>query len=398
MYIKREKYLELLRRAKDKKIVKILIGVRRSGKTSILNMFIEELQEIGIDPANIVHINFEKKNDRVWMEENKLHDFIEKKASKDTKIYLFIDEIQEMDNWALIINSLRTSYNIDIYVTGSNSHLFSGEHLTYLGGRFISIEVFPLSFKEFIAFGNHKEINKHLYDKYINCSFPEVVIEDDEKIKSLMVTNLKESIFERDVIIRARVRDKWLFEKVVSFIYDSVSKRLSTKKIHDTLLSSSLKTTTNTIENYFTLLKSAYLLYFCPRYEESGRKLLKTNGKFYSVDVGLADALSSPQGIGRGQKLENFIFLELIKQGWRVYTVNVNRDYEIDFFAYKNDEKMYIQVAEYIENDDTWNREIRPFKYLKTNYQRYVVSFDEILIKSPYCEHINVFDFVLKKI
>lgn len=391
-YIKREKYLDLLKSMTNEQYVKILIGVRRSGKTSILNMHKEYLATTGVTQAQILHINFESVTFLHLTDGIQLHNEIEKRIVPNKKFYLFIDEVQEMKDWAKYINSLRVTFDIDIYVTGSNSNLFAGEHLTYLAGRYISIQIYPLSYTEMQLFKGEENV----YHSFLEGSFPEIALIADPIKKKMMVEDVKISVFERDVILRGNIKNRALLNLVATFLFHSIGNTISFKKIKDTLGSNNRNTTINTIDSYVDLMTRAYLIFHCPRYDVQGKKLLKTNGKFYSVDVALARTISG-ESLGRGRELENFIFLELKKNGWDVFTLNVNRDYEIDFKAKRGiNEIIYIQVAEYISNESVWERETRPFIYLNDIHPRYVVSFDEIMINSDKCKHINVIDFVTK--
>lgn len=394
-YINRNMYQTILQDSVESKLVKILIGIRRCGKTSILNMHIEYLIKKGIDKNQIWHINFENiKNDK-WKDGHTLQLELEKKIIKGKRFYLMIDEVQEMHDWARFINSFRVAFDIDIYITGSNSNLFAGEHLTYLSGRYMTINVFPLSFEEFKDFNKTSATNNDLYLEYLKTSFPEAVLETNERNKRSTLIDLRRSIVERDVILRGGIREVNIFNLVSKYIFSTVGNQISFKKIRDTLESYGTKTSVDTIHNYANLLISAHIIMHCPKYDVQGKKLLKTNGKYYSCDIGFANDISN-NALGRGQMLENFVYLELIKKGWEVSSMNVNRDYEIDFVARRDNKTIYIQVCEGIYNDEIWERESRPFKYIKDNNERFVVSMDWWTHNSSLCKHINVFDFIEK--
>lgn len=395
-YVKRTKYLDLLWNTKDTDYAKILTGVRRSGKTSILNMHIQALLNSGVEQERIIHINFEDASNDKLRDGKIFHNHIKSLLIPNKICYLFVDEVQMMGEWARYINSLRASCDIDIYLTGSNTFLFSGMHLTYMTGRYIEINVYPLSYNEFLEFDKSKTNQDVKYINFTNGSFPLIAIEEKEEMKNLLMTSIKDSVYERDILSRINIRQPQTFYKISSFIHDSVGKSVSIKKILDSINSSGGKTSFETIESYLELLMSAYILYFCPKYDERGKKLLRTNGKYYSVDIGLAKNIIGNRILGRGQELENFVYLELKKAGYTVYTINVNKDYEVDFYAFKYDKKMYIQVSESILDESTYAREVRPFKYIKNNYPKYIVTKDWLLQQSEYCEHINVFDFIKK--
>lgn len=275
--------------------------------------------------------------------------------------------------------------------------MFSGEHLTYLAGRYITINVYPLSFDEYLLFSNNKLSKNESYINFLYSSFPEIVLSDTQESKDLLTNNIRQTIIERDVVLRGKIRDELLFNRVAVYVFATSGNVVSFKKIRDTLETNGIKTALETVNNYVKLMENAFIIMHCPRYDEYGKKILKTNGKYYPSDIGIANLISDDK-LGAGQKLEIFIFLELIKKGWKIYTMSVNRDYEIDFMAKKGDETIFVQVSEYIYNDEIWNRETRPFNYVKSNSPKYVVSFDWIIRKSDVCKHVNVFDFIEKYI
>lgn len=395
--IKRPKYLNWLIETKDSDFVKVLVGVRRSGKTTLLNMMAQHLLENGVEPNQIIQINFEDLSYVKYTNSNELIKYIKNKVIPGKRMYLFIDEVQEVKEWARTINSIRVSLNIDIYITGSNSKVFIGEHLTYMAGRYIQMEVFPLSFKEFIEGKNIQNVSTYInaYKEFILGAFPYIALSDNSVIKKSGMKNLFETVFDRDAILRSSVKNVELFHKVSKFIFDTIGSPISANKIYNTLKSEKYECSQHTIENYFEILKNSYLIYHCPMYDSVGKKLLKTNGKFYSVDNGLIDKSLSGRNIGGGRHLENFIYMELKKYEWNVTCLRLKNDHEIDFVARKDNKQIFIQVTETLALSDVVEREIRPFKQLNLNGERLILSFDVLEEKFENCTHMNVFDFVL---
>lgn len=391
--IKRDKYLLDIIKTKDDGNIKILTGVRRSGKSTILKLIMDEYLNQGIRNEQIMFITFESEEWDFLRKAGELSKYVKQNAIKNGKTYLFIDEIQDAENWARSINSIRIDNDIDIYITGSNSKMFIGEHTTYITGRYITFNIYPLSYFELFLFNpNLSKIEQ--YNTWLESSFPGIVSKKEKSSKTQMMLSLKESAFIRDVIQRGPIKNISQFNKVASFIFSNIGSISSIKKITDTLKSSGDHVSYNAVENYIDLLCSAHLLYKCDKYDLNGRGLLKTNSKYYSVDVGLSRVAKKVKTLNQGSELENFVFLELKKAGYDVNYTVVARDYEIDFIATKNDEKMYIQVSLSILSVDVLMREKRPFDYIKTNAPKYILTLDEIEISGETYKHMNVFDFI----
>lgn len=397
--IKRDKYLNRLKNNISNGFVKVLIGVRRSGKSTILKQLMEYFIEIGTPKNSIGFIDFEKSQFWKYKNSDELHSYVDN-LCKNGKGVLFIDEVQEMTDWALIVNSLRASYDVDIYVTGSNARVFSGEYLTYLAGRYKSIHIYPLSFLEYLDYMNIEDNPmidySQFYEKYILGSFPQYVIEENEIEKEATLFDIFDSVFRRDIIQKGKIKDEIKFQNVIRYIYDNVGSETSLKKIRDTLKTYNELISIDAIENYLLLLLNSYMLYHCPRFDLTGKKLLKTNGKYYAVDLGIKRITSNNININRGKVFENFIYLELIKAGYRVNCLNVGRDYEVDFLAEKGEEKIYIQATLSLSSDETLEREQRPFKYIKDSFPKYIITLDNIIVKSDYFVQYNFYKFIKK--
>lgn len=393
--ILRNRYINLLNNSKEDGWVKILAGVRRSGKSTIFNMFINELKQQGVNDTQIIHIKMDDEENAHLRNPNILHEYISSNLQKDVMNYIFIDEIQEANEWPRIINSISLKNNVDIYLTGSNARVFIGEQMTYLTGRYVKINVFPLSLDELSDFQKGAHSEDEIYHEWLNTSFPSVVLESNLKYKRLKLIGLKDTVVLKDIAQKGNAMNIDVFNKVIAFIYDNLGKPTSIKKIRDVLNSQGKKISIDAIDNYLSILQSAYLLYDCPRYDLKGKNLLKTNKKYYSVDVGLSKALSGRVTNDVGFDFENFIFLELKKAGYDVFTTYVGADYEIDFVAQKFDGKsLYIQVTNSILDNTTRERETRPFKYVKEVGAKIIVTLDKIKFTFDNCEHLMLSEFL----
>lgn len=391
----RDYYLDQLKLVKDNGFVKIILGVRRCGKSTLLSLFQNYLIESeSADAEHIITLNFESFLFDEYKDAKKFHEYVGNKIKDKQRYYLFIDEIQEVDLWAKVINSLRVTYSIDIYVTGSNSKVFSGEYLTYLSGRYISINMYPLSYSEFLMFKGLNNEDEEEYTNFLKSSFPAIALETNENISRLIKVDLFQSIFERDIMLRGKIRNESSFVKVARFVYENIGNILSVKSICDSLKSMGHKIDVEAIDNYLTLMCKAYCLYQCQRYDIRGKEILKTNGKYYTIDFGLRNGLVPNNDVNTGKIFENFIYLELIKKGYSVYVGKVGREYEIDFVAIKNDVKIYVQVSESIIDESTRSREIRPFELINDKYQKYLVTKQKEIYPFETCMHLHWIDFL----
>lgn len=385
-------YLNKLISTKDKDYVKLLVGVRRSGKSILLELMIKHLLNNGINENQILFINFEMiKNDHL-KDGKVLHDFVESKIIKGKKLYLFLDEVQEINEWARIVNSIRVSFEVDIYATGSNARMFSGEHLTYIAGRYLTVNVYPLAYEELLYFiDDEKNYNNH-YNTFLESSFPSVVLEENNK-KELQ-DDIFKSIFERDIILRGKITREREFYAIARYILEHIGAPISVNKIYNSMKSNNIKISYDSVSHYIGLMLKSYFIYECLRYDVNGKEELKTLSKYYVVDFGIRNILIPNKDANRGRILENFVYLELIKQGYKVYSGKVGKDYEIDFVARKGEEVIYIQVTETLLDEKIRQRESRPFLSLKDNYNRIIISLDTINFSTSVYKHINLFDFI----
>ncbi len=396
--IKREMYLNKMLEFRDTDFVKILTGVRRSGKSTLLELFKEELLSEGIKNDNIIEINYEKYQFSEFKSDLNLHEYIKTKIVNSNKTYLLIDEVQELSNWAEVINSLRVSFNIDIYITGSNARLFSSESLTYLSGRYVEIKVFPLSFKEFLMFKQYGEENAESYfDEYLRIgSFPAVSLAGNNELVEAILSGLFDSIFTRDIVLRGKIKDEGAFYKVAKFVFENIGNNISANKIKNTLSSNGHKISSDTVDNYLKLMCDAHMLYQCERYDIRGKERLKTNGKYYVVDTGLRNRLIGYKQSNLGHIIENIVYLELLRQGFAV-SVGKHMEQEVDFICSKENKISYIQVCLSALDENTYARELKPLLQIKDQYPKYLISMDKLDLSSEGIIHINLIDLLINE-
>jgi predicted AAA+ superfamily ATPase len=394
----RDKYLTKLIQYKDNEFVKVITGVRRSGKSSLLQLFKEYLLNQNVTKEKIIEINYEKFIFEELKDGKKLHKYIIDKIVDDSKVYILIDEVQEVEEWAKVVNSLRVSLNSDIYVTGSNSRMFLGEHLTYLSGRYIELKVYPLSFEEFLSFKSYKKLNvEDAFNEYLRIgSFPAVSLTKNVQLIEAITAGLFDSIFSRDIILKGRIKDEGTFFKVAKFVMENIGNNLSANSIKNTLLSNGHKISSDTVDSYLKLMCDAHVLYQCERYDIRGKERLKTNGKYYVVDTGLRNRLIGYRQGNLGHVIENIVFLELLRRGYEV-TVGKNLSYEVDFIAVKNAEPIYFQVSLTALEESILSREMQSLSKINDQYPKYLITMDKVDLSKNGIKHLNLFDFLLDK-
>jgi len=369
--------LQTLLKFKDFEQIKLITGVRRSGKSFLLKLLKSHLIEEGVPEERIAYINFEDLNHAHLLTAMDLHRYIEEEYSGYSKIvYFLFDEIQLVAEWQRLVNSLRTKENVDIYLTGSNANMLSGELGTLLTGRYIRLEMTPLSYEEYLDFqsvssnGGHKS---SVFDRYMkHGGFPLVALQEDEDIKKSVLSGIYGDIILRDVAQRGDISDLNLLERVVRFLLDNIGQPISTTNISNTFKSNGITVSPNTISKMLQLLKDAYLFYECSRYDLRGRNRLKNTPKFYVVDTGLRNNELGSMSGNYGGQLENIVFLELFRCGYEVYTGRLG-DKEIDFVAMKDGNVFYVQVALKLPEG---TRETDNLLIIKDNYTKVVITYD----------------------
>lgn len=391
-------YLQKLLQAMNSDFIKIITGIRRCGKSTLLQLFKEHLHTSGIQKDQIIDISFEKFQFDSLRSAAALHEYVAKQIiDPEKKYYLLIDEVQELECWPRVINSLRTSFDIDIYVTGSNSRVFSGEYLTYITGRYIEIKIYPLSLKEFMAFRNYDNLQReNAFNEYLRLgSFPAVALTKDKLLADTIISGLFDSIFSRDILLRGKIRNEGVFYKVAKFVFDNIGNNISANVIANTLKSQGHKISSDTVDNYLTLMCNAFVIYQCERYDIRGKERLRTNGKYYVADLSLRNKLLGYKQSDLGHVIENLVYLEYKRRGYNVY-IGKYDTLEIDFIAVKDDEKMYVQVALSALDETVLEREIRPFSLISDKYPKILITADSLDISQDNFTHKNLYDFLLE--
>ena len=394
--VKRDLYLNRISSLIDNDIIKIIVGVRRCGKSYMFNLIMDELLERGISKDNILLINFESAKYRNVSNPREL-DLLVRDLTKDMngKIYMFFDEIQNVDGWEKSINSFRVDYDCDIYLSGSNSKLLSGELATHLAGRYMEIKMYPFSFKEYLDYKKTAPNKKAFTDYLIFGGFPFLLSLESEIDKTEYLNDIFNSIFLKDIIERYNVRDAGLLTRIVDFILDNTGKIVSSKSISDYLRSKEkIKVSPKTIYNYLDYLTNACLLYKVQREDLKGKKILSINEKYYCVDQGFNQVRIGRNQVNNSRIMENIVYFELLRRGYEI-TIGCVGKYEIDFVCKKMGEKIYVQVTRELSQEDTIEKEFRPLLLVKDNYPKYVISTDEFDMSQDGIIHMNIFDFLL---
>lgn len=399
---KRELYIEKIKPFIDKDIIKVLTGIRRSGKSVMLKLIMEELKQNKIDEKQFININFENLINRELTTADKLHEYILKKASEiKKKCYIFLDEIQEVKDWEKCINSLRVNeeYDFDIYITGSNAKLLSGELSTYLAGRYVEFVIYPFSFKEFLE--TLKSIQQDVstreaFQKYVKFGgMPFLYNLAFEKEASLQyLKDIYSSIILKDITQRNKIRDTDLLERVISYLIMNVGNNFSATSISKFFKSENRKVSVETILNYIKAAEESFLIYRVSRDDLIGKKVLNVNEKYYIADHGMREAILGSNQRDINQIFENIIYLELLRKGYNVRVGKVD-NLEVDFVCTKGNEKIYVQVAYLLASSETIEREFTSLEKIGDNYPKYVISMDEFDMSRNGIKHINIIEFLI---
>lgn len=397
--ILRTEYLQILKDFKDKEIIKIITGIRRCGKSTLMEIFQNYLRENGVDENHIISINFEDYNYVDLLEPRALHTFIQDKMIDHKMYYVFFDEIQNVKDFPRVVDSLNLKKNIDIYITGSNAYMLSSEIATLLSGRYVEVKMLPLSFKEYVELiGDRKELGKKYlnYLKYSSFPYTTMLDENEERISEYL-QGIYSTIMLKDIISRKKVLDVMMLESVIRFIFDNIGNLMSTKKISDTMNSDGRKVDVKTVEKYISALMESFIVYQAKRFDIKGKNYLKTLDKYYVVDIGLRYMLLGTKNADIGHILENVIYLELIRRGYKVYVGKVESE-EVDFVAINSKGTIYYQVSASVRDDATLTRELRPLQKITDHYPKYILTLDE----DPEADYdgirrINAIDFLLSE-
>ena len=398
--VNRECYLAKLRLLKDKNMIKVITGIRRSGKSTILELFRKELLKLGVKKSNIIFINFEERENLHLVNWEVLYDEIIKKINKTENYYVFLDEIQMVENFERMVNSLFVKKNIDLYITGSNALLLSGELSTLLTGRYIAINITPYSFAEYREAFNKETNTDKLFRQYINAShFPEAVniSQTAPGLVNDYIRSIYDTVINKDISQRYKLRVVDNLRRVIDFVFNSIGSPISASNIANALNKNSDKEIShNTVKSYLDYLCQSFVLYKARRYDVKGKELLTTCEKYYLVDLGLRQITSGNKFDAElGHKLENLVYFELLRRGGEVF-VGKNKDKEIDFIVQKNaKEREYYQVAYTVSDGNTFNREMAAFKDIKDNYPKYLITMDFDNSSIDGIKKINAIDWLL---
>lgn len=401
--IKRENYLSILKNFKDQQIIKVITGIRRCGKSTLLELFIDCLKENGVEDNQIISINFENSDYEYLQDRKKLYEYLKSKLAKNKKTYIFLDEIQNVHEFEKTVDSLFINKDIDLYITGSNAWLLSSELATLLTGRYIEIKMLPLSFKEYLsAFEDKTDISRKFRDYLQYSSFPQAIelFKINPENINLFLDGIYNTILFKDVMARRGITDKNTLERVTKYLYDNIGNRTSVKNISDNIEGLEKNNSYNTVSTYVQALIDSYFMYKANRYDIKGKEFLKTQEKYYAVDIGLRYYMLG-QGSGKdmGHILENIVYLELLRRGYEVY-IGKYDDLEVDFVAKNSKDLIYYQVA-LTTRDDSNNkileRELAPLRKINDNYPKYILTLDDDLDADfDGIKKINVLDWLLK--
>lgn len=401
--ILRPSYIETIKPFIGKPQIKILTGIRRSGKSTVLRLLKEELLAQGVKQEQIIEVNFESFRFGDILQATALYHYIKERIDHSQTYYLLLDEIQEVAAWEKVVNSCMVDFKVDIYLTGSNSHLLSSELATYLAGRYVEIPVFTLSYKEFLDFRHHyfseKQNTTNLFLHYLRSGgFPVIHTADyPTEVAYKVVYDIYSSVILRDTVQRYKIRDVELLERVIKYALDNIGNTFSGKNVADYFKSQQRKVDVNTVYNYLHALVGAFIFYRVPRYDIKGKEILKTQEKFYVSDISIIYATMGNRDRMIGGILENIVFLELKRRGYQVYVGKLETK-EIDFVAEKDGKKCYVQVAYKLENEQTVKREFGNLLAIDDQYPKYVITMDEFWEDSIQgVNHLYITDFLLKE-
>ncbi len=378
--INRELYINKLLAYKDTEFIKVITGIRRCGKSSLLKIFKDEILKEN-KKANIIYMNFESFEFDDIKNYKEMYDWIKERTKQNQKNYILLDEVQRITGWEKVVNALLIDIDSDIYITGSNAYLLSSELSTYLTGRYIEIKVLPLSFKEFLDF-TVLEDNISIEDKFIEYvkfgGMPGIItIKNESDLYENVIKGIYNTVFMKDVVERNKLVDGSLLEKILKFLMSNIGSQISSKKIADYLTSQGTKITHNTVLNYLQMLENAYIIYKAPRYDIKGKELLKTLEKYYIVDTGIRNVTLGFRNSDFGHIIENIVYFELLRRGYDV-TIGKTDALEVDFIATKSNNKKYFQVTYTMLEENVKQRELNPLRQINDNYEKIVLTMDKL--------------------
>lgn len=397
----RDTYLKRMIDAKDTELIKVITGVRRSGKSTLLLMFKEYLIKNDISTDNIIYINFESAIYDDIKDYKDLYKFVASKI-KQGKMYLLLDEVQNVTAWEKAVNSFKVDFDIDIYITGSNAYLLSSELSTLLSGRYIEIKIYPLSFKEYLIFNNYDKNNlEEKFNEYLKYGgLPAItLIKDNSDLVLSYLDDIYNTIVKKDIIDRNNIKDTALLENIIRYLSNNIGSPISTTKISNYLNSNKITSNSNhqTVDNYLNMLEKSFIVYKAVRTDIKSKALLKTLGKYYICDTGIRNIILGFRNINEGHLLENVVYLELLRRGYRV-NIGKSGFYEVDFVAENPNVIKYYQVTQTLSDDKVKQREIRSLENISDNYEKIILTMNKT-INNDFngIKVINIIDWLLKK-
>lgn len=378
MIIQRKEYLDKLIALKDKQLIKIVTGIRRCGKSTLLEIYQEWLKEQGISNEQIISINFENLDYEELTDYKKLYAYLKERMVKGKMNYIFLDEVHHITDFPKVVDSLYIQKNVDMYITGSNAYMLSSEIATLISGRYVQIEMLPLSFKEYMESTESMSDRGIKFTEYLQrSSFPYALeLKDRPNEIQDYLEGIYNTIVVKDIVNRKKISDTMMLRSLLRFVFDNIGNPLSSKKIADTMTSDGRKIDTKTVEKYLSALTESYIIYQAKRYNIKGKQHLKTLEKYYVVDIGLRFMLIGSQQADMGRILENVVYLELLRRGYEVYVGKVD-EYEVDFVAQNSKGTTYFQVALTVRDEKTLDRELRVLEAVKDHYPKYLLTLDD---------------------
>lgn len=392
--INRPEYLKKLHQFKHKDLIKVVMGIRRCGKSTLFELFQQELMKEGVEENQINSINFEDIEFEELLNYKRLYQHIKERLLPDKMNYVFLDEIQNVENFQKTVDSLNLIKNVDLYITGSNAYLLSGELATLLSGRYVTINLQPLSFKEYVsAFPDKTDLIRKYRTYLTNSSFPYALEFNDSREIRDYLEGLYNTIVLKDIVARKNITNVMMLEDVIRFMFKNIGNLVSTKKISDTMTSDGRKISTHTVENYLSALIDSYILYKVGRYDLQGKQYLKSGEKYYVADIGLRYFLLGTQNVDMGHILENIVYLEFKRRGYEVYIGKIHNK-EVDFVVQNNGQIEYYQVAQTVQSPETLARELSSLNAINDHNPKYIITMDEMENSYNGIKQINAIDWL----
>ncbi len=397
--LKRDKYLDQLIEVKDLNLIKVITGVRRCGKSTLLLQYKDYLLENGIKDSDILYMSFESAEWYEIKDYKDLYNYIKSKYH-DKKVYLLLDEVQNVEDWEKAVNSLLVDINCDIYITGSNAYLLSSELTTLLAGRVYTINMYPFSFSEYLQINNNtnSQDKYQLFNDYLKYGGMPMLInmKDNERLKTNYLADIKDVVLKKDIIARNKIKDVVFLDNLLRYMSTVIGTLINPSFISDFMKKNGSNIDNETVDKYLKMIENAYFIYRVPRYELKGKQLLKTQGKYYFVDNGLKNVLAGFSSYDTGSSYENIVYMELLRRGYEVYVGKYN-DLEIDFVAISPNEKIYYQVTRSLLSEDVENREKKSLLAINDNYKKVILTMDMAYNKIiEGIEVKNIVDFLLE--